>query len=268
MAIKVTFDTNVFKRLLDFSVVNCCDDLTYFQRIRAAIEKNIIEPYFSDTFILLEGIMHSDRVKILGSRKIDSVTRSEITSDTINISIGASMQKPTIHESHKLVVVELLQLGFRALRGQTYLGDNFIVPVDLDIYPKTPIDELIKIREKMVEVEVAVGSRNLETGKNIGKCRARELGLKRLERDGRSGEIWYQGLALCEGKEVIEAVKEWADGESVMRHIGYDNDYFCTLDEGKSAKGPSIFDSEHKQWLSCKFGVKFTNPRELSEILF
>lgn len=261
MAIKVTFDTNVFTRLYD-------DDLSYFQRIRAAIEKNVIEPYFSDSFILLEGIMRKDRVKILGSRKIDTVTGLRITPDAINISIGASMQKPIIHESHKQVVNKLLQLGFRALRGQTYLGDNFIVPVDLDIYPKTPIDELIKIREKMAEVEIVVGSRNLETGKNVGKCRARDLGLKRLEKDGRSGEIWCQGLALCEGKEVIEAVSEWADGESVTRHIGYGNDYFCTLDEGKSAKGSSIFDNEHKQWLSCKFGVKFTNPRELSEILF
>jgi hypothetical protein len=87
----------------------------------------------------------------------------------------------------------------------------------------------------------------------------------------RDGEIWYQGLALCkdirESKQVVEAIAEWADGESVIRHIGYGNNYFCTSDKGNSTKGASIFDDYHRKWLECEFGVKFVTPKELSEII-
>ncbi len=268
MVIKVTFDTNVFKRVIDLKEGR---DKIHYEKILAAIKSEAIRGYFSDTFVTLEGVMRKHRTKIFGGRKISSFSSLSKFPNTINITIGASMCKPDIHENHIRTITSLLELGLRGLRGQVYLGDNFSVPSNMDIYEFTAIDELIKFREKMGKVEIAIGNRNQATGKNVSKCRARELGLKWLKRDHRDGEIWYQGLGLCrdecESKQVIEAIAEWADGESIIRHIGYGNNYFCTSDEGKSTKGASIFDSDHRKWLACEFGVKFVTPKELAEVI-
>jgi hypothetical protein len=268
MVIKVTFDTNVFTRFIDLKEGS---DKIYYEKILAAIKSETIRGYFSDTFVTLEGVMRNQRVEIFGSRKISSFSSSSKSPNTINITIGASMCKPDLHENHLRTITSLLELGLRGLRGQAYLGDNFSVPSNMDIYESIIIDKLVKFREKMGKVEIAIGNKNQETGKNISKCRARELGLRWLKRDRRDGEIWYQGLGLCkdecESKQVIEAIAEWADGESIIRHIGYGNNYFCTLDEGKSTKGASIFDSDHREWLACEFGVKFVTPKELVEVI-
>ncbi|NDU90152.1 MAG: hypothetical protein G3I08_09815 [Ferrovum sp.] len=259
MPIKVTFDTNVFQRFDNYP------------KLLPAIHQKIIRGYFSDTFITLEGVMRQDRVKIFGSRKIKTDTKMGLTPNTINITIGASMQQPTLNEQHKQSINFLIENDLFGLRGQVYLGDNFNVPYNFDIYERTDISDLIKFREKMSEVEIAIGNKNNETGYGVGKCRARKLGLKLLAREKVSGKFWYEGLSLCrdrsETKDVIAAVSEWADGESIMRHIGYSNDYFCTMDEGKMAKYASIFDDYHKKWLESTFGVRFITPKQLEAII-
>ncbi len=271
MALKVTFDTNVFTRFIHLKENS---DKIVYEKILEAIKSEIIRGYFSDTFVSLEGVVQIQREKIFGGRRITSLNTSE-PPNIITISIGASMCKPDLHEKHLRDVTSLLELGLRGLRGQAYLGDNFLVPSNMEIYENTPIDELIKYREKMGKAERAIANKNQITGKNVGKCRARELGLHWLKRDNRSGEIWYQGLGLAkykneyknESKEVVMAVAEWADGESIIRHIGYGNNYFCTSDKGNSANGPSIFDGDHKKWLACEFGVNFVTPNELIGVI-
>lgn len=268
MVMKVTFDTNVFTR---FITLEESADKIHYEKILEAIKKEAIKGYFSDTFVTLEGVMRKHRVEIFGSRKISCFSSPSEFPNTINIAIGASMSKLDLHASHLNTVTSLLDLGLRGLKGPAYLGDNFSIPASMDIYESITTDELIKFREKMEAVEIAIGNKNIKTGKSVGKCRARKLGLKWLMRDHRNDEIWYQGLALCkdksENKQVVEAIAEWADGESIVRHIGYGNNYFCTLDEAKNAKGASIFDSEHRKWLKCEFEVQFVTPKDLAEVI-
>ena len=267
MTLKVTFDTNVFTRFIDLEKGL---DKIHYENILKAIRSEAIRGYFSDTFVTLEGIMKIDRERILGSRRISFLTSSE-SPNRINITIGTSMCEPNLHDSHLCTVSSLLKLGLWGLRGLAYLGDNFSVPSNIDLYESISVDALRQYRERMGNVEIAIANRNQKTDEHVGKCRARELGLKWLKRDQRDGEIWYQGLGLAkdkpESQQIVKAIAEWADGESIIRHIGYGNGYFCTSDKGKSANGASIFDDSHREWLACEFGVKFVTPKELSEVI-
>ncbi len=267
MILKVTFDTNVFNKLINLEEN---EDKTYYETILKNLKKGDIKGYFSDTFITLEGVRRIDRENIFGSRKVLTKTSNK-SKNEITISFGTSMLSPQLNEIHLHKIQLLTNLGIKGLRGQMYLGDNFIVPPTLDIYESTDIDLLIAYRAKMAVVECAIAEKCSSTGVHIGKNCARELGLSRLKRANRDGEIWYQGLGLSqnnsESKETQSAIAEWADGDSIIRHIGYGNDYFCTLDNGKSAKAASIFDAEHKKWLNDKFGVKFIIPSDLANLL-
>jgi hypothetical protein len=58
-----------------------------------------------------------------------------------------------------------------------------------------------------------------------------------------------------------------ADGDAVAAHIAFGNDYFCTEDQGKSARGASIFDAANRAWLKATYAVKFVTMQELVELL-
>lgn len=70
-----------------------------------------------------------------------------------------------------------------------------------------------------------------------------------------------------EEKDFARAVAEWADGDSVAAHVAYNNDLFCTEDQGKSPGDSSIFDANNRQWLAVTYGVEFATVRELAGTL-
>ncbi len=189
MVPRVTFDTNIFTRFINSKQTP--NGIVYAKILRA-IKDRKIKGYFSDTFVILEGIMKNERSRILGSRKICS-SSSSVSGNKINIRIGPSMYKPELHETHLCTVKSLI-----GLRGPVYLGDNFSVPLNIDdLYESISLENLIKFRTKMGEVEIAIANNNNKTGLDVGKCRARNLGLRLLKRENKNGEIWYQGLGLC-----------------------------------------------------------------------
>jgi hypothetical protein len=69
---------------------------------------------------------------------------------------------------------------------------------------------------------------------------------------------------LAEKRMLSKACAEWADGELVAAHIAYGNDILCSDDRGVAA-GRSIFDLEHRAWLSADFGVNFMSVEELRQ---
>lgn len=135
MVLKVTFDTNVFTRFLNLKEGS---DNIHYGKIFEAIKSKAISGYFSDTFVTLEGVMNSNCERIFGSRKISSLISSE-SSNTIEITIGASMCETQLHEKHLCTVESLLKFGLRGLRGQAYLGDNYSDPNNIDLYESTTV---------------------------------------------------------------------------------------------------------------------------------
>jgi hypothetical protein len=182
--------------------------------------------------------------------------------------MGIKMEKNQLHQKYETPKNAALSLGLRALSGPRKMFDNFLVKDDDgSFYANIPIEELIKYHEKSGEVEVAIAQRCLDTGINVGTNRALKLGLTYLERKQLLNCLWYEGLKPDKENEekqksVEKAVSEWADGENIIRHIGYGIDIFCTRDKAKKS-GESILDAEHQEWLSEQYGVVFCTPSEL-----
>jgi hypothetical protein len=270
MTLTVTFDTNVFERLL-----NLDQDLPGAHgRILKAIKSGSIKGYFSDTFVTLEGVKKSSRRAVFGSRKIVCTSSpSPESPNTINLMVGATMNSTPIDDRHMASVEALLGLGISGMRGQAYLGDSFNAysVLGFDIYEPIPLERLIDIRKLMAEIETSISRRNLKTGLNVGKCKARELGLSLLRerKEGIGRSLWYEGFSLesASKNKVEKAVSEWADGDSIISHIAHGHDYFCTSDKAKSASGPSIFDSAHRAWLASEHSVRFITPAELADLI-
>jgi hypothetical protein len=264
--LKITFDTNVFTRFLDLQ--KCSEEhKSDYEKILQAIKTKVIKGYFSDTFVTLEGVMRNNRKEIFGSTRLVS-RKSSPAPNVINIHVGPSMNKPNIHKYHLQTVTSLLELGLWGLKGSGYLSHDFLDSLNIKFCEPIAIETLVSYIDKMDVVESAIECKNQDTGKSVGKCRARNLGLEQLLQHNLMGKaLWEEGLNFCDPKKVAEAISEWADAESIIRHIGYSNDYFCTSDKGKSTKGASIFDDDHKQWLTTEFGVKFITPDELAELV-
>ncbi|MDR3574429.1 MAG: hypothetical protein P4L50_11230 [Anaerolineaceae bacterium] len=66
----------------------------------------------------------------------------------------------------------------------------------------------------------------------------------------------------AEKKQLAKACAEWADGELVAAHIGYQNEVLCTDDHARTA-GVSVFNADNRAWLTADFGVVFKTLNEL-----
>ncbi len=82
-------------------------------------------------------------------------------------------------------------------------------------------------------------------------------------------EPWYSSLDRAnsaEEAEIASAIAEWADGDTVAAHIGYQIEYLCTGDEGAKARN-SIFDPTQRAWLAATYGLKLLTISELAAMV-
>ena len=111
---------------------------------------------------------------------------------------------------------------------------------------------------------------NAISARRVGFAIAQALGLKFSTRDD-AHEMWQQGLSRTrdnhEERQVERAVGEWADGDSIAAHYGYELDLFCTGDFGKSAAGASVLNPSNRKWLSEDFGVQFVTLADLATMV-
>ena len=99
-----------------------------------------------------------------------------------------------------------------------------------------------------------------------GQAVIKSVGTRINHRLGVNGP-WFQSLDQpkdkVEKKEVIDAVAEWADGDTVAAHYAYSNDFLCTEDTGKSSVA-LIFNSSNRQWLQEDYGLSFVSISQLA----
>ena len=259
---KVTFDTNCLERATRPERYPKDKLQPAYLKVHRALRTGAIKGYFSQTLITLEGVQNDDRVDVLGSTRLE--TRSYSTGpNAISLSIGVRQDQRPIHPEHARCIVAARALGMKALRGPVRLGDSFTAKdEDGSLYERDDsVERMIARGEKENEVELAIAKRA------VGRTIAVTLGLKFSQRAGHS-EWWFAGLKRIQGPhergEVNRAIAEWADGESIIAHIGYGFDLFCTNDNAKRGNVPSIFAPDNKAWLSSAYGVTFVTLEELA----
>ena len=261
----VTFDSNAMERAVQPEKYPKDPSRADFIKIHNALKTKQIKGYFSQTYLTLEGIETCDRVDVLGGTRLTSRSTSS-AKNNITISLFVEQDRKPLNNKHERAMQAVLDIGMHALRGPARFGDAFSRK-DLDgtfYKPDESIDQLIQCREIINKVDADICSRG------VGRAIALSLGIKYNMRDGMGEEWWLQGLKRArddsERKQIVRAIFEWADAESIASHIGYGVDFFCTNDWGKSATGKSIFDTENRIWLARTYGVKFVTLSELAQL--
>jgi hypothetical protein len=145
------------------------------------------------------------------------------------------------------------------------MGDGFHIKDDGETFftPAGGLESFYNCMDKVNAAATAIGLRG------VGRARALALGTNFNTREGFLTEWWLQRLGRAqnqaEEREVQKAISEWADGDAIASHIGFQIDLFCTHDMGKS--NDSILSPAHRQWLETQYGVKFTTLDALFELV-
>jgi hypothetical protein len=266
--LRVSFDSNTYRQVINPPVGARDASPTDLQRINDALRSGRIRGYLSDTIVRLEGIGNKDRVPVLGSTRLVSQTQAT-GQNTITISLSMQQNRKPVHSTTLKWIQAAQKLGMRFMRtgSRWFSGAGHISDDDDAFYePEETITALINRMKKVDQIAEEIQAHGL------GYAAAVCLGLKFSERAGAVGEWWLQALQRAcnqtEEAEVQKAVREWADGDSVSAHVGYDNDLFCSKDKAKGAGGkPSVLDKHNRAWLTSTYRVQFITLTELAGML-
>jgi len=261
---RVTFDTNTVDRVVRPARFPKDPRQPEYLKLHQAIVSSVIEPYFSETIITIEGVQRIDRAAVANSTRLESTRAEPYQTDdgTLVVPVTFLVQHPLRQPLHPEVVARVnaaLQLGFKAL-GAPRTGMVRIEDPDRKIYPQESEADLETRIHRYDDALRAIEQRGL------GVATAKRLGNEYANRDG-VNEVWFHSLKrakdIHEERAVERAFAEWSDADSIAAHIGYGIDFFCTEDSGSSAGAPSIFDATNRAWLSTTYGVKFVTLSEL-----
>ena len=260
---KVTFDTNVWKRLVRGEQGSRPKWLVYVSYIRDKIVSGVIQPYICEIAISLESIKKEKRLPFWRTYE-PKIKNKELPNDGATIR-GKFTIGPN-NEAHPGLPPELKKdlnlanrLGFKVLR-MTNLGT---------------------VRSNEIPSEMLINFENIESfwcyAEKLAQCSEfiRALGfgaseyLKLKNEFGIESDLPFIILKKVEAsqKEIfIKAVAEWVDGDSLSAHFAYGNDVFCTEDKGKGAGGRSVFHRSNIIKVKEKFGLNILSVEELSKL--
>lgn len=232
--------------------------------VAAAVRAGRIRGFFSETVITLEGIKNVDRADVLGRTRMVS-DASSTSKNNITLTIGVRHARNPLDRRSSARVRAALELGMRPLRTAARIGGYHLGDQDCELYePDGGILELVRCMDKVNELTTEIARRG------VGQAIAVELGLQFSPRDRvETPELFLQGLGRAKDKpereKVAEAIREWADGDSVAAHYGFGMKVFCSEDFAISGQGRSVLDAQNRQWLHESFGIEFVTLAELAQ---
>jgi hypothetical protein len=231
--------------------------------VAAAMRAGRIRGFFSETAITLEGIKNVGRADILGRTRMVS-DASSTSKNNITLTVGVRHPRNPLDPRSSARVRAALELGMRPLRTAARIGGYHLRDQDYELYePDGGILELIRCMDKVNKLTTEIARRG------VGRAIAFKLKLQFSQRDRvESPELFQQGLGRAkdklERKKVAEAIREWADGDSVAAHYGFGMKLFCSEDFRKNGAGRSVLDHDNRQWFSTNFGIEFVTLAELA----
>lgn len=237
---RVTFDSNAWEKVF------APDDERYTP-VRSALVAGRIEGRICDAGFRIEAIAKRHRSKYF-SQPLMGVTTEIIQMNSnglfkMSMSIGPDDSKhPGLPLAQAKKLSFALASGFKVMRGLAWLG--LPCPPDLrdqSIFVAETENHSLARQERQLYAAFQIDQRGVGRGAFMAVA---------------GWEVRDRNPA--EQKQLSKACAEWADGELVAAHIGYQNDVLCTDDLARGA-GKSVFDAENRQWLSAHFGVVFSS---------
>ena len=265
-SIRVTFDTNVLDRAVRPQRFPKDPRQNVYHKVQQALKLKHIEGYFSETLATLEGIQNIDRADVFGSTNLRHSLSQYIHSDTaihttqINLVAEQTKRKP-LHPETVARIQAALAVGMRTL-GAPRVGFVRINDPNHTIY--APDGNESDLSARLERYHTAL---NAIEARGLGFSHVQALAHSFAQRDGVVEPFFYslrRAKDIHEKRAVQRAIREWSDADSVAAHIGYEIDFFCTEDEGKSAGMTSVFDAENRAWLQTTYGVCFVTLSELA----
>jgi len=276
---RVTFDTNVWKRMVfPERYVNDANYLS-LAKINKAIRCGHVRGFISEGFATVEAVRKKNRAKF----HAQNVPKVEVTNEshrsglncmTIEIKANHSLH-PGIGEHFEEELNEALAIGIKLLTTP-YIG--LPVPDRLRNNPHIYAEEVFATadyNERFGDVVRTIVDRGVGEGALQALAKEFTARLDGPRPAGLSDRALIYGVyeyasasGLRKEKEQIEkAFAESADGDAVAAHIAFGNDYFCTEDRAKSAVSPSIFDAGNRAWLKTEYGADILSVQQLANLL-
>jgi len=247
----VTFDSNVWQMVVLPSLASKTSLYDAFTTVNEALRMKQIQGFICETVGTLEAVRRAGRKAYFTSIKPIVEVKADVQGGQalLTINIGTNHDQ---HPGLPNVLRERLELAF-ALGMRLMRAPHIGIPV-----PASFLDLSVFADEVDVPTSAARDNRWGDVVETIEQRGVGSAVLRRLEAEtGRKPETKGE-------KEFVLAVAEWADGDSVAAHVAYNNDVFCTEDQGKSARGGSILDADNRLWLAVTHNVKFATIGELA----
>ncbi len=276
---RVTFDTNVWKRMVFPEGDRNNTNHAALVRIKKAVQSGLMRGFISESFGTVEAIPKKDRSKL----HAQSFPKVEVTSKAqgnrnISLTIGIQADHslhPGIGENFERELNEAVAIGMKLL-SSPYVG----VPIPAALlnnphYYAQEVFATADYSERFASVVEAISARGVGGGRlaAIAKEFTERLDAPRPDHMSDRQLIYgvYEYACISnlkrEKEQISKAFGESADGDVVAAHVAFGNDYLCTEDRGRSAIGPSIFDAENRAWLKSVHGVHIVSVQQLSDLL-
>lgn len=266
---RVTFDSNVWRKIASPTKFSSDPCLSTYQKINVACSSGVILGFLSETTFTLEQIKREDRLIWLRSSANVSVSESSPSASVVHaqIKIGPSNTvTPMIIQMVQDHLEDAYRIGIRVLRSKRIAGPNSALLRDAKYFISYPSDaEYHRYNNKNGEV-----ARSLES-MGVGIANIKGKGTSNPSSKGVNH--WVDGIAALaesEKETVAELVAEWADADAVATSIAHEVAYFCTNDiaKGASSKGViSAMSPVKSQAITQVFGIRFVSPDDLVQAL-
>lgn len=276
---RVTFDTNVWNRMV-FPDDWCAEpNFPALKALREAVRTYVLEGLICESFATSEAIQKRSRAKYY----VESVPSVTVTTKVhgpgaigMQLNIGAKHeQHPGLGSHFERELTEALAIGMKLL-STPYIG--LAIPPRLRDHPEIYLNEVFatsEYNERFGAAATTIAAKGIGEGA-LAKLTANLVAqLDGPRPAGMSDRVLIYGVyeyALSSGQKTLQrqiegAFSEAADGDLVAAHVASGAQYLCTEDRGRSAMAASIFDQEHRTWLTATFGVKIVDAEELVELV-
>ncbi len=268
MTIKVTFDSNVWRRVASPTKFSGDPDIGSYTKIHDACKSGEITGYVSETTLTLEQVKRTERLQWLTSPPTQTATEEPTPDGGIHLinGIGPNTSvKPAAVQMVKDHLADAYNLGIRFLRSKRIAG------------PSNPLLNDTKYFLNYAD-SAEFHFYNNKNGEIARQLEAKGLGIGHLKKLGENNRnsnnsTWFKGLKNLNSRDkarVPDLVAEWADVDAVSTSIAHNVSYFCTNDTAKGASGKgvnSILSPTNSQTIKSDYGLQFITPSELASLI-